>query len=111
MTVFGFWKDDALVASEIVEKFWADPPAYTSRSRSCHDGEGAVLPIVVDCWRMFVNTCPGKCRAGADWEELEWPGVKGVGKQYGETKICESFNISHSWMRLRGYRKKEGTNR
>lgn len=26
MTVCGFWKDDALVASEIVEKFWADPP-------------------------------------------------------------------------------------
>ena len=26
MTAAGFWKDDALVASEIVEKFWADPP-------------------------------------------------------------------------------------
>lgn len=26
MTACGFWKDDALVASEIVEKFWADPP-------------------------------------------------------------------------------------
>ena len=26
MTVCGFWKDDALVASEIVEKFWADIP-------------------------------------------------------------------------------------
>lgn len=24
MTVCGFWKDDALVASEIVEKFWAE---------------------------------------------------------------------------------------
>lgn len=24
MTVCGFWKDDALVASEICEKFWAD---------------------------------------------------------------------------------------
>ncbi|WP_432651737.1 RusA family crossover junction endodeoxyribonuclease, partial [Huintestinicola sp.] len=22
----GFWKDDALVASEIIEKFWADIP-------------------------------------------------------------------------------------
>lgn len=26
MTRCGFWKDDALVASEIVEKFWADTP-------------------------------------------------------------------------------------
>ena len=26
MTTVGFWKDDALVASEVVEKFWADPP-------------------------------------------------------------------------------------
>ena len=25
MTKLGFWKDDALVASEIIEKFWADP--------------------------------------------------------------------------------------
>ena len=26
MTELGFWKDDALVASEIVEKFWAEIP-------------------------------------------------------------------------------------
>ena len=26
MTTVGFWKDDALVASEIIEKFWADSP-------------------------------------------------------------------------------------
>lgn len=26
MTAVGFWKDDALVASEIIEKFWADIP-------------------------------------------------------------------------------------
>ena len=26
MTKAGFWKDDALVASEIIEKFWADRP-------------------------------------------------------------------------------------
>lgn len=26
MTKCGFWKDDALVASEIAEKFWADVP-------------------------------------------------------------------------------------
>ncbi len=26
MTKVGFWKDDALVASEIIEKFWADVP-------------------------------------------------------------------------------------
>ena len=26
MTKVGFWKDDALVASEIVEKFWSDVP-------------------------------------------------------------------------------------
>lgn len=26
MTDLGYWKDDALVASEITEKFWADTP-------------------------------------------------------------------------------------
>lgn len=26
MTKVGFWKDDALVASEVIEKFWADVP-------------------------------------------------------------------------------------
>lgn len=26
MTACGFWKDDALVASEIIEKFWAERP-------------------------------------------------------------------------------------
>ena len=26
MTKLHFWKDDALVASEVVEKFWADTP-------------------------------------------------------------------------------------
>ena len=31
MTVCGFWKDDAQVASEIVEKFWADVPGIYVR--------------------------------------------------------------------------------
>ncbi len=31
MTACGFWKDDALVASEIVEKFWADVPGIYIR--------------------------------------------------------------------------------
>ena len=31
MTVCGYWKDDALVASEIVEKFWADVPGIYIR--------------------------------------------------------------------------------
>lgn len=31
MTAMGFWKDDALVASEIVEKFWADIPGIYIR--------------------------------------------------------------------------------
>jgi Holliday junction resolvase RusA-like endonuclease len=26
MTDCGFWEDDALVASEIIEKFWTDVP-------------------------------------------------------------------------------------
>ena len=26
MTKLGYWKDDSLVASEIIEKFWADKP-------------------------------------------------------------------------------------
>lgn len=31
MTTVGFWKDDALVASEIVEKFWSDIPGIYIR--------------------------------------------------------------------------------
>lgn len=31
MTVAGFWKDDALVASEVVEKFWAQTPGIYVR--------------------------------------------------------------------------------
>lgn len=31
MTLCGFWKDDALVASELVEKFWADVPGIYIR--------------------------------------------------------------------------------
>lgn len=31
MTACGFWKDDALVASEIVEKFWAEIPGIYVR--------------------------------------------------------------------------------
>ena len=31
MTMCGFWKDDALVASEIVEKFWAEVPGIYIR--------------------------------------------------------------------------------
>lgn len=31
MTKTGFWKDDALVASEITEKFWADKPGIYIR--------------------------------------------------------------------------------
>ena len=31
MTSVGFWKDDALVASEIVEKFWAEIPGIYIR--------------------------------------------------------------------------------
>nr|DAZ28674.1 MAG TPA: Endodeoxyribonuclease RusA [Caudoviricetes sp.] len=31
MTCCGFWKDDALVASEVVEKFWADVPGIYIR--------------------------------------------------------------------------------
>ena len=31
MTMCGFWKDDCLVASEIVEKFWAEVPGIYIR--------------------------------------------------------------------------------
>lgn len=31
MTCCGFWRDDALVASEICEKFWAEPPGIYIR--------------------------------------------------------------------------------
>jgi Holliday junction resolvase RusA-like endonuclease len=31
MTKLGFWTDDALVASEIIEKFWAEIPGIFIR--------------------------------------------------------------------------------
>jgi Holliday junction resolvase RusA-like endonuclease len=31
MTHLGYWEDDALVASEITEKFWADTPGIYIR--------------------------------------------------------------------------------
>jgi Holliday junction resolvase RusA-like endonuclease len=31
MTDLGFWKDDAIVASEIIEKFWAQVPGIYIR--------------------------------------------------------------------------------
>jgi Holliday junction resolvase RusA-like endonuclease len=34
MTACGFWKDDAQVASEIVEKFWAEIPGIYVRVES-----------------------------------------------------------------------------
>ena len=37
MTKCGFWKDDALVASEHVEKFWADVPGIYIRIEELED--------------------------------------------------------------------------
>jgi Holliday junction resolvase RusA-like endonuclease len=38
MTKLGYWKDDALVASEIIEKFWADKPGiYISIEELNHE--------------------------------------------------------------------------
>lgn len=31
MTELNFWKDDALVASEVIEKFWAEVPGIYIR--------------------------------------------------------------------------------
>ncbi len=33
MTAVGFWQDDAQVASEIVEKFWAEIPGIYIRAK------------------------------------------------------------------------------
>ena len=38
MTVAGFWADDALVASEIIEKFWADTPGIFINVEEINDG-------------------------------------------------------------------------
>lgn len=38
MTKLGFWKDDALVASEIIEKFWADIPGIFISIEEIEDG-------------------------------------------------------------------------
>ena len=38
MTDLGFWKDDALVASEIVEKFWAELPGIFIRIEELEGG-------------------------------------------------------------------------
>ena len=39
MTELGFWKDDALVASEITEKFWADIPGIYVRIEDLEPGD------------------------------------------------------------------------
>lgn len=38
MTACNFWKDDALVCSEIIEKFWADIPGIYIRIEEINDG-------------------------------------------------------------------------
>lgn len=38
MTACGFWKDDALVASEIIEKFWSDIPGIFVCIEELSDG-------------------------------------------------------------------------
>ena len=38
MTDVGFWKDDALVCREHVEKFWGDPPGIYIRIEELADG-------------------------------------------------------------------------
>ena len=38
MTLCGFWKDDALVVSEITEKFWADNPGIFIRIEVLKNG-------------------------------------------------------------------------
>lgn len=38
MTKCGFWKDDALVVSEIVEKFWAQRPGIYIRVEEIQEG-------------------------------------------------------------------------
>lgn len=40
MTAVGFWKDDALVASEIIEKFWAKIPGIYIRVEELTDENG-----------------------------------------------------------------------
>lgn len=35
MTELGFWKDDALVASEVIEKYWAKIPGIYVKVESC----------------------------------------------------------------------------
>ena len=39
MTKCGFWKDDALVASEHIEKFWADTPGIYIEIKELRDNE------------------------------------------------------------------------
>lgn len=38
MTKLGFWKDDALVASEVIEKFWSDVPGIFISIEEIEDG-------------------------------------------------------------------------
>lgn len=39
MTKVGFWKDDALVVREIIEKFWSDKPGIYIRVTRLTEGE------------------------------------------------------------------------
>ena len=42
MTDLGFWRDDAQVVSEIIEKFWAKIPGIYVRIERIEESEGAV---------------------------------------------------------------------
>ena len=37
MTLCGYWKDDAQVASEIIEKFWAEKPGIFISAQELED--------------------------------------------------------------------------
>jgi len=39
MTRLGYWKDDAQVASEVIEKFWADVPGIFISIRKLEEGD------------------------------------------------------------------------
>ena len=42
MTDLGFWKDDAIVSSEIIEKFWADKPGIYIKIECLHQMQRGV---------------------------------------------------------------------
>lgn len=94
MTAVGFWKDDAQVVSEVIQKFWSEVPgiyvcaeelepgkcsdcrwyrphsAICFNERSKYSGSSRTLKRGCEHWEKGVNVCCETCR-WYDWTETD----------------------------------------